>query len=248
MNAATVAALLSTCRFALAGHHQALRLAAARFFVALGGRLAEERARQRARDLVEASAFTVFEWLRPDENRLSDIFAELLDAEGSHGQGSLFLNELLRVAGVPAITGLDEAKAWREEETWLIDNPLRRMDIAVELPGFGIGIENKPWASDETDQVADYVEYLRRRYGSRFLFLYWSGRGAAPASLTPAERETLERQGRLRVWGYQRELRAWLEASRQACQAEKVRWFLDDLLGYLARTFTGVAALPEEAP
>ena len=34
----------------------------------------------------------VSEFIRPNENRLSDIIACLLDANGSHGQGSKFLN------------------------------------------------------------------------------------------------------------------------------------------------------------
>jgi hypothetical protein len=150
------------------------------------------------------------------------------------------------MAGCPGVEGLDQAQAWLEEETWLIDNPLRRIDILVELPRFGIAIENKPWASDQADQVADYVEHMRRRHGEQFLFFYWSGHGGAPSSIKPGEREKLERAGRLHVWSYQREVREWLEASRQGCQAQKVDWFLKDLLGYLARTFGGVPDTSED--
>jgi hypothetical protein len=240
MNASAAAAFFSSCRGALAGRYQHVRSTATTFFARVGTILATHRDTQRARDRIEASAFNVFEWIRPDENRLSDIFADLLDPqEGGHGQGALFLEELLRVGGVPLVEGLDHASAWREDETWLIDNPLRRIDITVEFPRlqFGIGIENKPWAPDQADQVADYVRHMRLRYGRRFLFFYWSGDGRPPSSLKREERERLERQNQLRVWSYRRELLAWLEASRRACQAPKVRWFLDDLLGYIARTF-----------
>jgi hypothetical protein len=249
MNAKAVADFFSSCCRAVAGHQQNLRPAVGRFFADGAPALAEHRRRQRERDRTEASAFTVFDWIKPDENRLSDIFAELLDAGGTHGQGALFLGELLRVAGLPLIDGLDQAEAWREDETWLIDNPLRRIDITVELPHLqsGIGIENKPWANDQTDQVADYIRHLALRYRGRFLFLYWSGQGGAPASLPREQREALERQNRLRVWGYQRELRQWLEASRRACQAEKVRCFLDDLLRYLANTFVARPGRAEES-
>jgi hypothetical protein len=247
MNANAVGTFFSSCRDAITQHHMRFRSAATAFFANARTQLGLHRAKQLDRDRTEASAFTVFEWIKPDENCLSDIFANLLDpALGDHGQGTLFLGELFRVAGIPMVEGLDKAEAWLEEDTWLIDNPLRRIDIVVRLPSFGIAIENKPWASDQVDQVADYVEYMRRCYGERFAFFYWSGQGAAPTSIMPQERERLERAGRLHIWSYQREVREWLEACRHACQAKKVDWFLTDLLGYLARSFVEMPR-PSEA-
>jgi hypothetical protein len=246
VNADAVASFFSSCHRAITGGRESLRCRVTGFFAQVGPSLAKRRQDQRAKDRVEASVFTVFEWIKPDENRLSDIFADLLDAEGIHGQGELFLAELLRVAGVPLVEGLDQAQAWREDETWLIDNPLRRIDISVDLPRFGIGIENKPWASDQADQVADYVKHMRLRHGERFLFLYWSGQGSVPSSLGREERETLERRSQLRVWSYNGELREWLEACRRVCQAPKVCWFLSDLLAYLAHTFVGKSGRAED--
>jgi hypothetical protein len=247
VNTDTVTAFFSCCRRAIVAHHANVRARVGGFFTEVGPSLAKHAQDRRAKDRVQASAFTVFEWLKPDENRLSDIFAELLDAEGIHGQGALFLEELLGIAGVPLVDGLDGAKAWREDETWLIDNPLRRIDISVDLPRFGIGIENKPWASDQPDQVADYVKHLRLRYGERFLFLYLSGQGSKPSSLDREEQDGLERRNQLRVWSYQRELREWLEGCRRTCQAWKVRWFLTDLLEYLAHAFVGKPGRSEKA-
>jgi hypothetical protein len=39
----------------------------------------------------QAGRFNVFAFIEPDENRLSDILADLLDPRGSHGQGDGFL-------------------------------------------------------------------------------------------------------------------------------------------------------------
>src|SRR5262249_25319412 len=155
--------------------------------------------------------------------------------------GTCFLAQLLRMVGLESLKSMEQARAWREDQTWLIDNQIRRIDITVDFPhlGFGIGIENKPWASDQTDQVADYVKPMRLRYGTRFLFMYWSGHGGMPTSIDRIERETLERENKLRVWSYRRELRQWLQTSRDACQAPKVCWFLDDLLNYLTQNFAG---------
>jgi hypothetical protein len=247
MNPDQITGFFASCRRSLAEHHQNLRSRVTRFFGELGPFLAAHRAAQRARDRVEASAFNFFDLVKPDENSLSEIFADLLDPQiGIHGQGTLFLEELLRVAGVRLPEGLEEAQAWVEEETWLIGNPARRIDMMVTFPRFGIAIENKPWASDQVDQVADYVEHMRRLYGERFLFFYWSGHGGGPSSISPKERARLERAGQLQVWSYQREVRKWLEASRRACQAPKVNCFLKDLLSYLARTFVGVPGSAED--
>jgi len=240
-----------SCRQAIAGYQATLRSRVGQFFAEAGPGLAALRSVKIARNRVEASAFDLFEWIKPDENCLSDIFADLLDPlVGTHGQGTVFLEELLRMAGVPWVEGLDQAEAWREDETWLIDKSLRRIDISVHFPHlkFGIGIENKPWASDQVDQVADYVRHMELPFGKHFLFFYWSGHGGAPTSLTQEKRQSLERQGRLHVWSYQRELRKWLETSRQACQVKKVDWFLTDLLNYLGRTFVEVSRPSQEEP
>ena len=37
--------------------------------------------------LYHGHGFNVFDAIRPDENRLSDILRDLLDPRGSHGQG-----------------------------------------------------------------------------------------------------------------------------------------------------------------
>src|SRR5258707_2461673 len=75
VNAAAVAAFFASCRRAVTEHHMHLRSAATTFFAGTGTLLGAHRAAQLARDWVEASAFNVFQWIKPDENCLSDIFA-----------------------------------------------------------------------------------------------------------------------------------------------------------------------------
>ena len=55
-----------------------------------------------------APDFNVFDFIAPDELRLSSILAWLLDPAGSHSQGNLFLVELLREFGLDwPMDGLD---------------------------------------------------------------------------------------------------------------------------------------------
>ena len=54
--------------------------------------LAERR--QQETDRTQAARFNVFDLIEPDENRFSDIIADLLDPVGRHGPGTLFLSLL----------------------------------------------------------------------------------------------------------------------------------------------------------
>src|SRR5437762_477168 len=65
----------------------------------------------------EAPSFRVLSLLSPDENRLSDIIAELLDPHGSHGQGTAFLT--LFALRCPSVAGgpLNHVSVHRESCT-----------------------------------------------------------------------------------------------------------------------------------
>jgi hypothetical protein len=88
-----------------------------------------------------APDFNVFDFIAPDELRLSSILAWLLDPAGSHGQGSLFLVELLRELGLDGpMDGLDASRVGVEVQT----HERRRVDVVVRMPGAILGVENKP--------------------------------------------------------------------------------------------------------
>ena len=120
----------------------------------------------------------------------------------------------------------------------------RWIDIVLQLPGNRwIGIENKPWAEEQENQVADYLRYLRYRAAStgtgEAWLVYLSGDGRDPETLPD---ETEERE-RCVTMGYRRTAQGtpsaeeWIRQCLRECEAERVRWFLKDLLGYLRRSF-----------
>src|SRR5579863_6206980 len=58
-------------------------------------RLLKAEERQQKYDVVHASHFNYFHLLAPDENKLSEILAFLLEPRERHGQGPVFLELLL---------------------------------------------------------------------------------------------------------------------------------------------------------
>src|SRR3954447_12663738 len=91
-----------SARELLLGHRAAFRTRLGAFTSALRSRRESARAEKRERDLHLAEDFNVFDFLRPDENCLSDIVAWLLDPRGSHGQGGAFLEHFLTVLRLEA--------------------------------------------------------------------------------------------------------------------------------------------------
>jgi hypothetical protein len=220
------------------------------FFLPLRADLAKVREAKRLADLTEASDFNVLRYLKPDENLLSDVISDLLDPRGPHGQGPLFLERFLRTSGIDLGQPLEGARVRREAmTTFLAQN--RRIDFTVEVGPFGVGVENKPWAGDQAEQVADYVKHLEKKYGEgQYFLVYLSGSGSDPTSLGEVERERLKRQGRFRTLPYVsgEGVLGWLQGCREGCRAEKVRVFLGDLVDYIDTQFggTGVGKKGEE--
>ncbi|KQT51207.1 hypothetical protein ASG47_18710 [Devosia sp. Leaf420] len=107
-------------------------------------------------DLYGAPAFSAFSVFSPNENTLSRIVVELFDPAGSHGQGALFLNAMLRAIGIPGVNPREAIRVRRE----VLTRARRRIDIVIEMPRYVIGIENKPWAVQQPNQLGDYLSEL----------------------------------------------------------------------------------------
>lgn len=129
----------------------------------LGHQLPILDARRAGADLYGSPRFNVFDLFRPDENKISLLISDLLDPAGMHGHGSLFVNGLLTAIGVPPVGLNDAVKVRREMAT----PANRRIDILIETRTAIVGIENKPWASQQPRQLSDYLTALRRWAGGK---------------------------------------------------------------------------------
>ena len=198
-----------------------------------------EKARFR-RDKEEATGFNVFHFIEPDENRLSDVLAFLLDPKDSHGQGDIFLRSMFEQLGLVAdAKRIQDATVRREAATHNILNSRRRMDIVVDA-GAWLAIENKVDSPEQPEQVKDYLEHLHyytRRSSVEAALIYLSPNGRPPESVSRALIGELKASGKLHCWSYQVDLRQWLYRCRRDCVAPKIRAFVSDLMAYLETHF-----------
>ena len=217
---------------------------------------------KRQTDRFLATDFNSFNYISPDENKLSKIIADLLSPQGNHGQDMLFLQlfiamqiDILRPDATQSAqtTNLQllqtikhtlanpqvKIKVSTEPKTSYIQNNLRRMDILIEINQYGVMIENKPWAQDQNNQLFDYIAHLRICFPKGFIAVYLSGDGASPdqSSLPNELKEDLMKSGQYVEMNYSHFLKVWLQACQQRAEADKVRMFLGDFIDYIDETF-----------
>ena len=201
-----------------------------------------------------APKFSIFNFVRRDENALSYIIANILDPKGEHEQGSVFIelftdflthkmgdkpNEYLKLIG----ESHKKAKCITESTT----NNQRRIDIVIDFGNFGIGIENKPWAFDQKNQLRDYSEDLKSRYGENFLLVYLTGSNWDVSEYTISSNELakLNQNGHFLQITYQ-DLKEWIVDCEAKCQADRVRNFLRDFAEYCDIQFGNATIMSDE--
>lgn len=192
---------------------------------------------RRHTDRLLATHFNVFDYIEPNENRLSDVISDLLNPDGAHGQNDVFLREFLAIMCPSPIPRWQFKSVHRESTTSLIENNLRRIDVLADLSSFGVAIENKPWAGERDDQIHDYVTYLDRRFAGNYVIVYLTLDGSKPTSIDSETAENLLQRKQLVLASYGSRFREWLERCYRSCDADKVRWFLLDFMAYAQQTF-----------
>ena len=115
------------------------------------------------------------------ENTHSAILAEMLNPQGNHGQGSLFLSLFLKELRLESLIDVSHAEVITEFST---DNG--RIDILIkDTKGHAIIIENKIYATDQIEQLKRYNDYALNVYGQgkyKVLYLTLSGVDASQDS------------------------------------------------------------------
>ena len=219
------------------------------FFTSLGPAVLIAQRAQDELDRRVATRFSLFDFFHERETDLSRVLGGLLDPDGTHGQGEtflrLFFDEVREVLDCE-VHGLFPAGTLRDSRVCLEHHTdtRRSIDIVVRVRGdTWVGIENKPWAGEQPDQVSDYLKYLRTRARPETCpdawLVYLSGNGKRPETL-PDDPDDQMRCPTLPYRGAERgapSLENWVEKCRTECEAERVRWFLTDLLEYIRKWF-----------
>lgn len=202
-----------------------------------------------------APDFNIFDYLRDDEVGLSRCIASLLIPNGTHGQGNLFLKNFLeRIDKVLfdnelvkrwTDTVIDGCHASLEEQA----NGLRRIDVYLRFNnGEIIGIENKPWARDQENQLADYAKFIQgQANGKKWLIIYLSNNDPSNSeySISKPHREELEKSGNF-IWLNYAVLVEWLEFCAQNSKALNVRIFIEELAKFVSTKINGELDMSEE--
>jgi hypothetical protein len=167
----------------------ALPQSAMKTLAAVAALIREADIRTRARADATFANFNVFTVLLPqnDEVRLHTRFIHcLLDPNGSHGCGSLFLDLFFQT--LEESPGKDDSNnelrlnVPTSPFTWVVQKEQARpsygrMDLLLECAGYGIAIENKLNAAEQEGQLAAYANYLQKYYqNSAVLYLTKDGK------------------------------------------------------------------------
>ena len=200
-----------------------------------------KEARKRFADRL-APDFNIFDYLKTDEMGLSRCIANLLDPTEKHGQKEVFLKAFLKRINWK---GNNRVSFVRLEEQ---ANGQRRIDIFLKFEsGEIIGIENKPWAGDQENQLSDYASFIEREAGgNNWLLIYLSNN--EPSDYSGTKKEVFERaksEGKFIRLDYSKVIE-WLEDCACKSKALTVRLFIEDLAKFIRIKVNGELDMSEE--
>lgn len=170
-----------------------------------------------------------------NENSLSQALSRLLHPNESHGQEYLYLDLFLKEFAQDIHSEFD-SQAFMETEVTLekATDSNRRIDIHLNLSGKAfIGIENKPWASDQQNQLKDYADYLKKYANNKnWLLIYLCNYEPSNYSLPPEHKSSLENSKNFKTISFN-ELNTWLEKCLSKTKPAKVRLFIEELIYFI---------------
>ncbi len=229
-----------------------------RFFLELAPRLETARVLDRELDRQLARRFNALDYLRKDELGLSRIIADLLNPEGNHGQGAVFLQLLLDKVGFKVAGKIDDSRV----DVELTIGDQGRLDIAVQIDErHCLAIENKPYAGDQHRQVEKYLEWLDKEYDKHMLvYLSRTGEGPTEDSIGKADlaigfaimpyyrdRRAADLNDEFKDFRMEHSLADWLADCRRNCDVDRLRWFLRDAETFCQQEFGGNTMTSDES-
>lgn len=196
---------------------------------------------------INGSKFNVFSLLKleTDEVRThSRIIAELLNPQGSHSQGAIFLQLFLKEILKEQLDQLDTLDNFKIG----IEKPigdLGRIDIYLKSKELTIVIENKIYAPDQENQLFRYYKYVEK--DENYIIVYLTLDGKEPDDYTLKAKigdEKLDKEEVLSI-SYETDIVHWLEKCIE--QVSRVPQVRENLYQYqqLLRKLTGQTSSKE---
>lgn len=156
------------------------------------------------------------------------ILADLLDPDGSHGEGSKYLKEFFSVVLHQSITDneLLDAKVYREYR--ITDE--RRIDIVISYHGGFIPIEVKINAEDQDNQCYDYYSFAKKKDPDTFIvYLTKTGNKPSEKSLKGKSGEKLGDKF-VHCISFKNDILCWLERIREVASGSMIP-FIEQFTG-----------------
>lgn len=213
----------------------------------------EKRARETGRNF---NIFSILGVEGRETSTHSAFLAELLNKDGSHGQGDKFLElfiKTLKEDGLTDIPSIDanSSKVKIEKSIGKVNHEEGeggRIDIYIsDRSGNAICIENKIYAIDQQQQLGRYSKYLEGKHivDSALLYLTLYGGEASEAS-TRLKQGVLEAGQHYYCISYQKHILNWLvECHKAAIYVPIVREAIDQYI-HLIKKFTNQSMEKEE--
>lgn len=182
-----------------------------------------------------SSDFSTFDYINNLELGLSNVIAMMLDENGEHGQGEVFLEIFLDFLekGEENTKIIDRNNFVVEKESSTQD--LRRIDILLRNKTTAIIIENKPYADDQEDQIPDYIKDCKQKGFEieNIYTIYLTSDGKMPQYISSERDEIKEINNKFKNISFIVFKNEFLKPCYEKCQSEKFRFFIEDFMNFI---------------
>ncbi len=165
--------------------------------------------------------FSILNMERKEVKTHSNFIYELLNKNGSHGKGSLFLELFLtEVLEIEDYGSIEEINTIQEDLT----EENRRIDFTIEISNYQIGIEMKIDAKDQKYQMYDYYQELSGRLKNQKVKLYYltlDGKEPSDSSLIKDDQNKLDKH-QYELISFTNHIIQWIEKCIKECATSTI--------------------------
>ena len=171
-----------------------------------------EADRQRAMGKHDYNIFTLFHKFSDEVNLHSNFIASLLDPNGDHYKGGLFLKLFLETCGIDDFS-IDTSRTAVLKE-------FKHIDIYISDDKKHIILENKVYAKDQAAQIARYIDTIKIEGAEDIYVLYLHPDGNLPKEYSLGDYKTNQDKTKLvkkgstinfKVISYRKEIVEWID-------------------------------------
>ena len=173
--------------------------------------------------------FSILDRETDEEKTHSALIAELLNPQGSHGQGNIFLKLFVGLlsnkkqisvywenANIPTISQIDKIQVYTELNIGKYREKECRLDILLINGEWQVLIENKFNAKQGKEQLERYSDYLKEAYAKNKLLIYLTKTGEKYKS------EELSKGTNYFCLTYKDDILDWLNECEKYCKNKPI--------------------------